>query len=182
MKNDAIIEYRIANKTGATSVTQERLIALLRYNPETGLFAWLVSRGRTAKAGGVAGGLDKEGYHVIKIDGREYKAHRLAWLYVHGAWPSAEIDHVNRDRADNRWSNLREATETQNSANRSMSSRNTSGVKGACWNKARGKWMGYIMSNGSRRHLGYFTNLEDASAAYAAAARDAWGEFAHPAA
>lgn len=140
-------------------ITQERLKELLSYDPETGVFRWKVDR-RKVKAGTRAGALTK-GYIVISVDGKKYKAHRLAWLYTYGCWPTNEIDHVNRVKDDNRLCNLRDVTRQQQQFNR--------GVKGYSWYKRDRKWQAQIKLNGILRYLGLFDTPEEANAAYLAA-------------
>lgn len=159
-----------------TALTADRLREVLTYDPETGVFRWKVRTSIRVTVGEVAGYL-RDGYRFITIDGRKYRAHRLAWLYMYGVWP-AELDHVNGDRADNRISNLREATRTQNNANTPIRKNNTSGVKGVCWDKRKRKWMAQIRVRGVQRFLGYYETTEEAGEAYAAAAARYFGEFA----
>lgn len=170
----------IHKDNSAAHITQERLKELLEYDPDTGVFTRRVSSGK-ACAGSVAGRSLPSGHIQIGLDGRRYYAHRLAWLYVYGNWPSAEIDHVNRSPADNSLSNLREASRHENGAKRSIFSNNTSGVKGVYWEMACGKWHARIRVNGELRSLGRFARLDEAAAAYAAAARQYFGAFANPA-
>jgi hypothetical protein len=103
-------------------ITAERLRELFNYDPETGVWRWIArsSPYSCICVGDVAGRVGGRGYRGIKIDKREYPAARLAWLYMTGEWPRAEIDHVNGNRVDNRWCNLREASNSQNNANKSM--------------------------------------------------------------
>jgi len=110
-------------------ITQERLKELLHYDPDTGVFARLMSRGNTTK-GNIAGNIETNGYVVIYIDGKSYKAHRLAWLYVNGYMPSDQTDHINQDRSDNRIANLREVDRVTNGRNQRRASNNTSGIEG----------------------------------------------------
>lgn len=166
--------------TTAPDLTQERLRELLDYDPETGFFTW-VTRRNGIHVGQTAGHVNNHGYVQIRIDGRSYQAHRLAWLWMVGALPTDHVDHINRDRADNRWGNLRLASRSQNMGNRSISRNNTSGVKGVIWHKDAGKWMACIKINGKRRYLGYFLDIDAAAAAYADAARQHFGEYAHAA-
>lgn len=148
----------------------------LHYDPETGIFTWKDGQ----RAGHVAGGLCKKGYRLITISKHNrYYAHRLAWLYVHGAWPDAdELDHENGNRDDNRLANLRPATRSNNKANSRLSKRNSSGLKGATYSNQAGKWMAQIFK-GRRFHLGFFDTAAEAHAAYVAAARELFGEFAN---
>lgn len=154
--------------TGAM-LSQERLKSLLHYDPETGVFTWRVSARNSVKVGSVAGCLDTHGYVVIRIDRKSYKAHRLAWLYLHGNLPPKQLDHINRDRSDNRLCNLRLATSAENNQNRSLSTKNTSGHIGLCWKKQTQKWHAHICINRKITHLGYFTDLTEAIAARKAA-------------
>ena len=121
-------------------LTAEELRELLRYDPNTGIFRWKVKQRRVSYGvGDVAGSLDSSsGYHRIRIDGRDYRASRLAWLYVYGRWPTDEIDHKNTIRDDDRLANLREATRGQNNYNTKRFSTNTSGLKGVCWRRGTG--------------------------------------------
>ena len=98
------------------------------------------------------GGTHPDGYKQIKIDGRMYLAHRLAWFYMTGAWPEHNLDHINRNRADNRWANLRLAPGTLNENNRSTPHNNTSGAMGVNKN-AKGLWVARGVKNGKRVFL-----------------------------
>jgi hypothetical protein len=121
-------------------ITQEELKRVLHYEPETGVFTWLVSCGAAA-AGSMAGHLHVSGYVYIKILRTKYKAHRLAHLYMTGKWPIHDIDHFNRVKDDNRWGNLRPATKSQNQSNVGLRLDNTSGLKGLSWNSGRQCWV-----------------------------------------
>lgn len=157
-------------------LTYDRLRELVDYNPSTGTFRWRVAD-RRRKVGQKAGGAAL-GYWSLGIDKRKYQAHRLAWLYVYGAWPDGEVDHINRDRQDNRIQNLRLASREQNGANCSLSRSNTSGVKGVTWCKRSGKWKAAIMVKRNRLNLGYYDSVANAAAAYDSAAARAFGCFA----
>jgi|KBSSwiStaDraftv2_1062776.scaffolds.fasta_scaffold633658_2 hypothetical protein len=162
---------------------QDRLWEVLRYEPDTGKFFWLKRPGggaRTDLVGKQAGCVNDKNYRVIMIDSKEYAAHRLAWLYVYGDWPANQIDHINRNRTDNRIVNLREATGPQNCANaKARSSR--SGLKGAHWNKRYGgKWSATIHRNGRAQWLGYFSTAKKAHTAYCKAAKGVDKEFFYP--
>ena len=147
-------------------LTAERLREFLSYSPDSGDFRWVVTKGRSA-AGRVAGSFDSYGYVVIRLDRRIYKAHRLAWLYMHGKWPADQIDHINGDRADNRMSNLREATMAQNQQNMKVPAHNTSRYVGVTWSKREKKWLANIKVNGKVIGLGSYSRIEQAAAAYA---------------
>lgn len=144
---------------------------ILDYLPATGEFRWRVSKGRRVRAGAVAGSID-DGYVVIRIDGKKYRAHRLAWLLTYGEWPSGLIDHRNQLPADNRISNLRVATESENQANSSART-NKTGLKGVRRDK-HGSWRAKLCG----KELGSYRSPEDAHNAYMKAAVERFGEFA----
>jgi len=167
-------------------LTQSQVRDLLDYDPETGSFIWRVDRvggnGSVVKAAGSVAGCastrETNSYLHIVINGRHYLAHRLAWLIMTGSWPTRYIDHVDCVGLNNRWSNLREATHSQNSANKSIGRNNTSGEKGVSWRTDLGKWKATIEVAGRRRHLGFFVDKAAAAATYKAAAIKHFGEFA----
>ena len=146
-----------------TELTVERLKELVSYDPDTGIFQWAMAR-RKCRKGDAAGCRMTNGYIGIRIDNVLHNAHRLAWLYTHGVWPTDQIDHVNNDRADNRLVNLREATNIANSHNRRKSTRNTSGFTGV--RRENSKWQASIKVNYKAIRLGLFDTPEEASAAY----------------
>jgi hypothetical protein len=151
-------------------LTAERLRELLTYDPDTGLFIRRVNRqGRWGKAGTVAGHINPHGYRVIWI-GANYMAHRLAWLYVHGALPEGQLDHINQDKTDNRMENLRLVTHAENMQNRPHQRNNVSGFKGVAPCRRTGRWQALICSNNKQIHLGFFDTPELAHAAYCEAA------------
>lgn len=162
-------------------LTQERLKELLHYDPETGKFLWLVDKGSRAKAGALAGRVDGSGYRGIRIDGTLYYAHRLAVLYMTGSWPEDEVDHRQPGREfrdDNRWSQIRVATGSQNNANQGLPANNTSGAKGVHWHKGAGKWMVQVKVHGTQRYLGLYEDFKVACEVRRTAARATFGEFA----
>jgi hypothetical protein len=171
----------LRRRTWAAKVDRARFFNRLRelfsYDPETGIFTRLVSTSNNARAGGVAGSMSY-GYLQIRIGKRLYQAHRLAFLYMTGIWPPHEIDHINLDRADNRWINLRMATHTQNVCNVPVRKHNMSGVKGAAWRPSMRKFVAQISIDGKTRYLGIRNTSEEAAALYAAAAERHFGEFA----
>ena len=149
----------------AQAPTQERLKELLHYDPETGVFTWRnTGRGRS-NANGVAGTTNAKGYRYICVDSSTHRAHRLAYLYVHGEMPDGLLDHKDQDPGNNRIANLRPATKSQNGLNRGPQTNNISGHTGVHWDKGSQKWKAYIYIDGKHRHLGLFTNILDAVAA-----------------
>jgi hypothetical protein len=153
-------------------LTAQRLRELLRYDPDTGAWTWRkLPIKNQLKPGDKAGALNSLGYLKVKIDGRIYVASRLAWLYMLGRWPEAEIDHKDGNPGNDCFSNLREATRSQNMMNTHR------WLKGASWDKRSRKWLGQIMIGGRNIHLGYFDSPEAAHEAYANKARELFGEF-----
>jgi hypothetical protein len=147
-------------------LTPERLKSLLSYNPETGEFAWLVSRGNRL-VGEIAGcpvyfGRSRKLYISIKIDCKNYLAHRLVWLYSYGEWPKNQIDHIDQSSLNNRLSNLRDVTNSENSKNKKIPRNNKSGVMGVFFSNDTQKWAATIMVNGKTIYLGYFDLKDDA--------------------
>lgn len=163
--------------------------SILDYYPETGVFTWRErppehfktvqsSRRRNARFAGKTAGCICDDTVIIGIDGRLYRAHRLAWLYMTGEWPGEQIDHRDVTQSNNSLGNLREASNSENQRNRCLQRNNTSGLKGVSWHVHVRKWSSRITINKKRIHLGYFDIKHDAAAAYAKAAREHHGEFA----
>lgn len=155
-------------------LTAGRLRELLEYDHQTGHFRWRPTlRKNSYKFKTVAGCPNERGYIKIRVEKRVYYGHRLAWLYVHGEWPTDVLDHVNGNRGDNRIHNLRLATQAQNLCNRCAQNNNQTGFKGVTRHHT-GKFRATI--NG--RHLGLFDTARLASDAYQIAAAELHGEFA----
>jgi len=159
------------------NITQSTLKELLHYCPETGVFTNRVRRG-TQPAGAVSGTIDDDGYVRITIAGKKYRAQRLAFLYMTGAFPDCEVDHEDRVRTNNALGNLREATTQQNAANRVSPPwrKLTKGVTPCGTRYSAG-----IKVNGKRVHLGVFDTPMAAHERYIEAANDAFGEYARAA-
>lgn len=158
---------------------RQTLMRALSYCPTTGLFRWKIAPSQAVKAGDLAGTTHPDGYVVIGYQGRTYRAHRLAWLFIYGGPPSLDVDHANGNGLDNRVGNLREATEAQNLWNRKLCTRNKSGVKGVSWYAAGQKWAAQIRKNGVKYFLGYFEDLAAAEKTVREARGRLHGEFAN---
>jgi hypothetical protein len=138
-------------------ITQEKLKEILDYNPDTGIFTWKVSKAKRIKVGSVAGCKNNLGYILIRIDGKIYLAHRLAWLYTHGDFPLNCIDHINQIKDDNRICNLRDVTVSENMQNQSQ-------VLG--YTKNGSKYKATITLNNILYQLGSYATKEQARQAY----------------
>ena len=144
-------------------LTQKRLKEVLHYDHATGIFTRRITPSRKAKVGDVAGSTDGRGYRNIAVDGKLYKAHRLALLYVYGELPSANTDHINGIRTDNRIENLRTVTHSENSRNQKMFSNNKSGRTGIFWREDKIRWMAHIYAE-KKPITKHFDSLLDAVA------------------
>jgi hypothetical protein len=149
---------------------------VLAYDAATGVFRWLKTRGGR-KSGSVAGNWRTDGYIMIAINGYDYLAHRLAWLYVHGEWPETEVDHKNLVRDDNRIDNLRPSSHSQNVTNVGKRVNNSSGYKGVSWHKGSKKWVSRISFNKKTIELGYYNDPVVAFSAYKDASQNLHKEF-----
>jgi hypothetical protein len=161
-------------------LTFAQVDAVLKYEPETGNLFWKErplelfedSRGRAKRthllwnrryAGTEAfTSANRQGYKYGSIYWRLYKAHRVAWLLHHGKWPDGDIDHLNGDGGDNRISNLRDGTTSQNMLNQRRYKNNGSGVTGVSWRSRNSRWAAYVDVDGKRKNLGEFRAFEDA--------------------
>jgi hypothetical protein len=162
-------------------ITQEPLTAaqlrrIISYDPVNGVFVWAVNFGMRAKIGSRAGCVNKKGYRYIAILGKKYRASRIAWLYMTGAWPPSFIDHQNGNRSDDRWDNLRLATVSQNAMNQRLRRDSRTQLKGVSKNGIR--WKASIQLDGKRVTIGNFSTAKDASDAYAREAAKKFGKFA----
>jgi len=149
-------------------LTQERLKELFHYDPLTGLFTRKITITYNSKAGDVAKSIDSHGYIRIAIDGKRYKAHRLAFLYMEN-WLPEHVDHDDHIRINNKWKNLNAANNLTNHKNMSMQSRNKSGFTGVHKSKNYDKWIVQIRNKGKTIHIGSFAKKEDALKARKAA-------------
>jgi len=147
-------------------LTQKRLKELLDYNPMTGIFKWKTYRAGKVSPGDIAGTKNHpHGYVYIRINKKNYKAARLAWLYMNGYFPEHCVDHIDRDRKNDKWGNLRHVTQSCNVKNSSPKNTNTSGVTGVSFSKNRNKWVAQITVKYKNISLGRFKKIEDAAMA-----------------
>jgi hypothetical protein len=137
------------------NLSYEEVARLLEYDELTGLLYWRVNKG-TARAGAVAGCVRSDAYRRVRINGVEFKAHRIIWLLVHRRWPADQLDHIDGNQTNNRIANLREVSSTENGRNQKLPRNNTSRVVGVTWYKPLAKWVAYITVNGRTIHLGYY--------------------------
>jgi hypothetical protein len=154
-------------------LTAEHLRSVLIYDPETGEFYWREHRPNRIMHKPL-GRNNGTGYLQIRIQiggkCRHFLAHRLAWLYIYGVWPNSGIDHIDRNRQNNRISNLREVSVVQNNRNNSKRKNCTSKFLGVCWHKASKKWHAQINHLGKSRSIGTFDTEIEAAFAYNKAA------------
>ena len=155
----------------------KRISEYLDYNSTTGVFTWRVKT-KTSSINNIAGRSNWRGYVSIWINASPYYARRLAWAICNGSWPVGDIDHINEDKSDNRISNLRVASRSENMFNRGRNKNNTSGMKGVVFCKKTQKWRAQIMIDRRSVNIGRFKTKEEASSAYLLKAREARGEFA----
>lgn len=168
---------RVVSGEKQDRLSAERLREVVSYCPDSGCMIWRVPLSRNSKVGHEVGSIGAKGYRMVGIDHRYYLVHRLAWLYHFGCWPSEFIDHINGDKSDNRIANLRAATNSQNLRNMPLTKRNKSGVKGVCWHAKRRRWVAEIRVDTKLKHIGYFSDLNEAARAYENVAREVAGPF-----
>lgn len=146
-------------------VLQSELKELFHYCPMTGVFTRLKSTSPTARAGEQAGGDNGRGYLRVRIRGRLYMLHRLAFLYMTGAMPEGQVDHIDGDPFNNQWGNLRDVSHQENGKNQRLRSTNVSGVMGVRFRPKQGDWRAEICVNGKNKHLGLFATKDEAAKA-----------------
>lgn len=157
-------------------ITQDILKTHLSYNPDNGIFLRLISNNSQIKVGDIAGSLSDDGYIRIQILGKSYKAHRLAWLYVYGKFPTY-IDHIDGNRTNNKLNNIRQCSLSENQKNTKIPIHNKSGIKGVSWNKAYCKWEVNARLNCKKYFLGRFDEISIAAKVYDDFAIQNHGDF-----
>lgn len=162
-------------------LTAEMANELLAYDPATGALTWKTAIRPAIRPGDPAGRgkPNSAGYLRVGIDGRSYLQHRVIWLMVTGEWPPQEIDHRDRDRANNRWANLRAASPSQNVANTARRNAPTGSNRGVSYDHRKKAWRAYATKNGRQYFGGYFKYDHQAAAAATALRNRLHGEFAH---
>lgn len=155
-----------------TTLTAERVRELLAYDPITGALTRLTDNKRGAKVGYIAGYIHVSCYRIVMVDRENHAAHRLIWLLQTGTWPTGEIDHMDGEKDNNRFTNLRDVDRQTNMQNeQKVRKNNKSGLMGVHWRKDRSKWVATLKVNGKSFRLGSFTTPEEAAAAYLLAKR-----------
>jgi hypothetical protein len=149
-------------------LTQKRLKELFEYNHLSGVFTWIIRPARCVKIGDIAGTDNGKGYLRVKIDGKNYRLHRLAWLYFYGELPVGDIDHINGNKKDNRIENLRDVSKSENMQNQKKAHLNnkTTGLLGVCKHKITNKYVASIRHNKRLIHIGSYDSPEEAHRAY----------------
>lgn len=159
-------------------ITQERLKSLLHYDPATGVFTWIMRTSNCVKIGERAGTFCAGEYRCIHADGLGYLEHRLAWFYIHGRWPADQIDHINGKPSDNRFCNLREATNAENLRAAGIQKSNSTGFRGVCLRKDSGNFSASLKVAGKNAWLGTFKTAAEAGEVARLARLKHYGEFA----
>jgi len=157
----------------AANLTAARAREVLSYDPETGALTRRIRSANMVVVGEVAGCLGTNGYIMVSVNGKQYRAHRLAWLIQTGEWPPADIDHLNGIRTDNRWANLRAVSRSVNNENQraAKATNKSAGLLGVSFIPRLGKFRALIRVGGKNKHIGMFLTAEAAHQAYVAEKR-----------
>ena len=157
-------------------LTQSEIRRLTNYNEETGEFTWSANAHKKVR-GKPVGSMSRNGYLVTKVDYKRYLVHRLVWLYVHGEFPKDEIDHINRNKADNRVSNLRDVDRFTNVHNKSKTSNSVSGYTGVRRTSNKKRWQAFIHMGGKFMNLGVYDTIDEALSARVEYKRRVFGDM-----
>lgn len=150
-----------------TDLTSERANELLSYDPLTGNLTRKKALSNSMKVGDRAGSINgAKDYIRLYVDSKRFLAHRVIWLMMTGEWPRYEIDHINNNKQDNRWENLRQLTPLENGQNKKLTMNTVSGLRGVSFSKCTGKWMAQIAVGGKMKYLGIYLTKEEAHAVY----------------
>lgn len=173
-----LVEVHLAKRKAIRDFSAEEAKKYLHYDPESGVFTRIGARGGYPHGSVV--GTKKDGYVLVGLFCSQYRAHHIAWLMMTGDWPPVDMDveHIDRNRSNNRWSNLRLATRSQNNMNAGVRSDNKSGVRGVGQRKDTGKWYARIRAHNVLHLLGHYDTFEEACAARAEAEKIHFGEYA----
>ena len=158
------------------NLTIQRLKELYHYDPELGIFTRLKKTSNRGSLGVVSGHTRKDGYQMLRIDGNLYFVHRLAWFYITETWPK-EIDHIDGNPSNNVWTNLREASSSQNKINRKTGKKSRDIPKGVCWHKGANKWMAQVSQGKHKMYLGLFDTIDEALQEYEIASKELHGQY-----
>ena len=168
----------MTTRNKAAPLSASEILALVSYDPNTGTFRWISPPLKSnRRPGDEAGWISTHGYRCIQLRGRNYYAHRIAWLLHHGEWPARYLDHKDGIKSNNQISNLRLATHSQNNHNKPAQANSLTGFSGVHLCKVTGRYRALIGVDRKRVHLGYFDTLEEATAAYSKASSETLGEF-----
>lgn len=159
-------------------LTAQKLREILHYDPDTGVWTWLQAPAYNVIIGSQAGHVNTHGYRIITYRGEKYRSGKLAWLYMTGEWPTQEIDHDDRDKVNDRWSNLFDRSRSENALNRDLQSNNFSGTRGIHFDTGRGKWCVQVKKNNVTRFFGRYDDYDEAVIARDEAAVKLHGAFA----
>ena len=170
---------QMAFKHARADLTAQYVRSIFDYDPQTGILTRKkCDLYHPQKVGKPAGFRRVDGGIGVKINRREYRAHRIIWLIMTGEWAETEIDHRDRDPSNNRWANLRLATRSQNAANQKLFKTNKTGFKGVTVDPKNGRYRACIVFKGKKYHLGQFATAEKAHAVRYIWAKELYGEFA----
>lgn len=155
----------------------ENVLKTFQYDPEQGKLFWKIKRSNNTDVGDEAGWVSSDGYRKVRFESKEVRAHKIIFFIEHGFTPDI-IDHINGNKLDNRISNLRACSKSQNGMNRGKQKNNSSGVSGVCWNKSANKWQSYIKVDGKQIYLGVFADKLAAAEAVSKARTELHQDFA----
>lgn len=164
---------------GKTMLKFEHVNELLEYEPETGVLRWIKSPNKRVAIGSKAGSISSFGYIKLKIDKKEYFAHRIAWLLYYKEWPSGQIDHIDNNRKNNAISNLRDCTASQNQRNQKRRKSNSTGIKGVYWDANLNKWKVQVRGDGRIQYGGHYKSIQAAELAAIELRNRLHGEYAN---